>query len=157
MRKRTILGLVLASIVVIIIGLLLLVPAAIEATSHCTQAQINAGTCQANTGAFGVRGAIGVVLLIAAAVLHLIAWILALVRSAKMRSWVWFVVVLLLSELGTLLYALFGPADRPSMPTYYPPAGYPPMGGPGYPPPGYPPTEYPPAGYPPPGSPTATG
>jgi hypothetical protein len=150
MTRKNILLLVLGSIVLEIIGLLLFAPAAARATSHCTQEQINAGICAA--GPFGARGIIGVILLVGGGILQLIAWILALVRSAKMGSWVWFVVVLLISQLGTLLYALFGPADRPRLPAYpgYPPTGYPP---PGYPPPGY----SPPAGYPPPGSPTATG
>ena len=66
-------------------------------------------------------------------------------------SWVWFLVVLLLSGLGTLLYALFGPSDHPAM-TGYPPISYPQAG---YPPGNYPqqqeyqPPTYPQEGYPP--------
>jgi hypothetical protein len=55
-----------------------------------------------------------------------IAWIGALIRSAKMQTWGWFVVVLLFSGLGTLIYAIAGPSDQQVPATaYYPPPGYP--------------------------------
>ena len=65
------------------------------------------------------------------------------------------------SGLGTLIYAIAGPAERPAMtnypPTSYPPAGYPPGYQPGsYDPGGYPPT-YQPGGYPPPTYPPSGG
>ncbi len=151
MRKRTILWLILSAFVLFIIGIAVFVPSIVAAANQCTQAQVNAGTCHVTlTGGEGVGVAIGAFLWVIAAVLWFIAWIGALVRSARMQSWGWFVVVLLLSGLGTLLYAIVGPPDRPSLvPTYpqgYPPQGYPPQG---YPPPGYPPQGNPPQGYPP--------
>jgi hypothetical protein len=167
MRKKTILWLVVTAIILTIIGVAVFVPAMVTATQQCTQEQINTNTCSVQLhGGQLVGVVIGSFLWLAAAIIWLIAWIGALVRSAKMQSWVWFVIVLLLSGLGTLLYALLGPSDRPARamypPTSYPPSGYPPTNYPpsGYPPPSYPPsdypqsgyepTQYPPAGYPPP-------
>lgn len=126
MRKSTILWLIVGSILLAIIGAVVLIPATVAATSHCTQAQINNGTCQVDSAALGTAGFIGIVLWILASILGLAAWILALIRSASMHSWVWFVVILLISGLGTLLYALFGPRDGPQEPAYYPP-NYPPL------------------------------
>jgi hypothetical protein len=160
MSKKLILWLTLIGIVLAIIGAALLVPNAISAAHTCTQEQLNNGTCQPQVST-GMGSAIGVgtLLLIAAAILHFIAWIGALVRSARMQSWGWFVVVLIFGSLGLLIYALAGPPDRPQVPAYPPPGtapGYSPP--PGYPaqsyppPPGYPSNNYPSYNYPPPGS-----
>jgi len=156
MRKNTILWLILGSILLAILGAALYAPTIAAATSHCTQEQISSGTCKVNTTHLGAGGVFGLLLWIAASLLGLIAWIMALVRSATMHSWVWFVLVLLFSGLGTLVYALFGPKDRPKAPAYQPPTsptGYPqnyppPPTPPPYPqtyPQDYSPTERPPA------------
>jgi hypothetical protein len=154
MSKKTILWLTLIGIVLAIIGALLVVPPAASAAQQCTQEQINTGNCRptVSSGAALMIGG-GVLLFFLAAILHLVAWIGALVRSASMRTWGWFVAVLLLSELGLLIYALFGPRDRPRAPAGYQPgvgqAGYPPaIGQAGYPPAGQPPSGYPPPNYP---------
>ena len=164
MSKKTILWLTLSGILLAIIGAVLVVPVAASAAQQCTQEQINSGTCNPNVSSNdATRVGIGIVLFGIAAILHLVAWIGALVRSAKMDSWAWFVIVLLLSELGLILYALFAPRDRPQVPAGYQPAagapGYPPaVGQPGYAPPAspppynYPPPNYPSYDYPPPGT-----
>ncbi|HEY7347920.1 MAG TPA: hypothetical protein VH599_06330 [Ktedonobacterales bacterium] len=148
MRKKTIMWLVLTALVLTIIGIALFVPSIATVTSHCTPEQINTNTCSVSLQGGQATGVvIGSILLLASGIIWLVAWIGALIRSAKMQTWVWFVIVLLFSGLGTLIYALFGPKDRPA-PTMYPPTGYPPAGYPpaGYSPPGYPP----PPGAPPP-------
>jgi hypothetical protein len=155
MRKRTILWLVVSAIVLAIIGAVIFAPSIGSAASHCTQQQLNTNTCSITLqGAQAAGVTIGAILWLVSAVLWLIAWIGALVRSARMGSWGWFVIVLIFSGLGTLIYALFGPSDRPT-PTAYPPTGYPPTGYPqsGYPPAGYPPVDYPPPVNYPPGTP----
>jgi hypothetical protein len=146
MRKKTIFWLVITALILLVIGAVVFAPSIASATSHCTQEQINANTCSITLqGAQAAGVTIGAILWLIGFILWFIAWIGALIRSAKMGSWGWFVVVLIFSGLGTLIYALFGPPDRP-VPTGYPPTGYPPTG---YPPAGYPPTSYPPAGFPP--------
>jgi hypothetical protein len=154
MHKRTILWLTLLSILLAIVGVVLIVPNVSAAASHCTQQQVSNGACHLNVSpAAGTAIGIGAVLEGAAALLHLIAWIAALVRSARMRTWAWLLIVLLLGTLGLLIYALVGPPD-PARPAEAP---APPSTAPGYPPPAYPPPNapaggYPPYNYPPPGS-----
>jgi hypothetical protein len=105
--------------------------------------------------------ALGVILLVGSAIVHLVAWIGALVKTAQIQQWVWFVLILLLGIIPLVIYGFIGPeAPNPPAVAYYPPPGYPPQAGyppqqPGYPqqPQGYPPQPgYPqqPQGYPPP-------
>ncbi len=156
MRKKTIFWLVLTAIILDVIGAVIFAPSIASAASQCTQEQINSNTCSISLqGAQAAGVIIGAILWVISAILWFIAWIGALVRSARMGSWVWFVIILIFSGLGTLVYAIAGPPDRP-VPTAYPPTGYPTTGYPpggyqsGYQPVGYPP---PPPEYPPPGSP----
>lgn len=55
---------------------------------------------------------IGLVLYLAGVFAALLAWFLGLVKTASVRRWVWFVVVFLLSPLGSLLYGVIGPTTR---------------------------------------------
>src|ERR1051326_5423406 len=147
MRKKTILWVVLAAMVLAIVGAVIFAPSIATATSHCTQEQISNNTCSITLQGGQAAGVIiGSILWIVSGVLWLVAWIGALIRSAKMGSWAWFVIVLIFSGLGTLIYAIFGPRDPPT-PTAYPPTSYPPTSSP---PAGYPPMNYPPPGSPPP-------
>jgi hypothetical protein len=144
MRKKTIFWLVLTAIVLAIIGVVIFAPSIGSAASQCTQEQINSNTCAITLhGAQAAGVVIGAILWVISAIFWLVAWIGALIRSAKMGSWAWFVIILIFSGLGTLIYAIAGPPDRPA-PTAYPPTGYPTTG---YPPNGYPTTGYPPGGY----------
>lgn len=161
MRKKTILYLVVIAIILAIIGVVVFVPSIVAATHQCTQAQLNSNTCSVKLSGGETAGVTaGSILWLISAILWLVAWIGALIRSAKMQSWVWFVIVLIFSGLGTLIYALFAPPDRPAL-AAYPADGYPPPGGPqpgapptSYPPPpSYPPSYPPPPGYPPQGAP----
>jgi hypothetical protein len=56
--------------------------------------------------------AIVLALYIAGALAGLAAWIGGLIKTGQLRRWGWFVVVLLLPALGSLLYGLVGPAKR---------------------------------------------
>jgi uncharacterized protein with PQ loop repeat len=126
-RKRTILWMEVISFILAIIGVVAFLPSILSVAQSCTQDQLNAGTCTPSVSAGAGAGfAIGIVLLIIAGLLATIAWIGALIRSAKMQTWGWFVVVLLLHWLGTLIYAVGGPSDQPAM-AAYPPQQYPPQ------------------------------
>ena len=56
----------------------------------------------------------GFVLYLAGVVAALVAWVLGLIMTVVRGRWSWFLVVLLLSPLGSLLYGLFGPTSRPN-------------------------------------------
>ena len=127
MSKRVILWMELISFVLAIIGLVVFLPAVFSTVQTCTQEQIQANTCTPTVGATQAAGfGIGVILFIIAGVLATIAWIGALIRTARMQDWIWFIIVLLLHGLGTLIYAFAGPSDRPVMAAGYPPQ-YPPQ------------------------------
>lgn len=50
------------------------------------------------------------------------AWVMALVRTARVRRWGWFVAILLLSPVATLVYGVFGPEqERPRASDVNPP------------------------------------
>lgn len=128
MKKKTILWLSLISIICSIIGIIVFIAATAAAVGSCSQEQLQAGTCtvsSAGSAGLGIGSLIGILLFIVAGICGLIGWIGALIRSAKMQTWGWFVVVLIFSGLGTLIYALAGPADRPQM--AYAQQGYPPQ------------------------------
>jgi hypothetical protein len=41
---------------------------------------------------------------------ELITWILGLIKMVQLKRWGWFVAVLLLTPLSTLLYGIYGPS-----------------------------------------------
>jgi hypothetical protein len=56
--------------------------------------------------------AIGLALYIAGVLAGLAAWIGGLIKTGQIRRWGWFVAVLVLPALGSLLYGLVGPTQR---------------------------------------------
>jgi hypothetical protein len=58
--------------------------------------------------------AIGGLLLVVAVVLGIVGWALALIKTANIGEWGWFVVVVLLNCIGALIYGLAGPETRQS-------------------------------------------
>jgi len=61
-------------------------------------------------------------------ILALIAWIGALIRTAQLGSWGWFICLLLFSGLAMLIYIFAGPTIPANQPAYagqYPPGQYP--------------------------------
>ena len=97
--------------------------------------------------------AISIVLYVIAGIINFIAWIGALVKTAQLGRWGWFICLLLLSGITMLVYIFAGP-ETPAVPQAaagaYPQQGYPQQG---YPQPGYPQQGYPQQGYPQPGYP----
>ncbi len=69
---------------------------------------ITASNCASGAGALGL----GIILIVIGGILALIAWIFGLIRSAQASAWGWFVLVLLISPLGSLIYGLAGPEGR---------------------------------------------
>ncbi len=109
MSNRTIIRLALSAIVLLILGIAVIGVDVVTATSQCTNAQIRSGTCNLDLG-FGL--VLSVILWGIGAVLALVAEIGALIKAAQRRSWVWFVVILLFSGLGALIYAAASPTER---------------------------------------------
>lgn len=111
MNKRTIALLSLAAIVLLLSAFIGFGPAFATQLRACQSATNNpyASNCLSSASSAVV---IGFVLYVAGALAALAAWILGLITTARVRRWGWFVAVLLLSPLGSLLYGLAGPTQR---------------------------------------------
>lgn len=115
MRKKTVLILWVIGFVIALIGAGMFVPAIVAAANHCTTNAFGGQNCSLPTSdPLTAIGLIGVVALIIGGLVSTIAWIGALIRSAKMQTWAWFVIILLFHALGTLIYVLAGPSEQPA-------------------------------------------
>ena len=63
--------------------------------------------------------AAGLVLALAAGIVAGIAWIFALIRTAQLQRWGWFVCMLVMGSIVTLIWSLVGP-DSPAPPMNIP-------------------------------------
>ncbi|HEV2579359.1 MAG TPA: hypothetical protein VGT44_00790 [Ktedonobacteraceae bacterium] len=147
MRKALSRTLYLIGLVICIVGGILL---GVSFAGSTTGIDPNTGattiTSIGNPALFGI----GIFLLVIGGILGFIAYVGALIKTAMLGRWGWFVCLLVISGITMLVYIFAGPETRPAaqVPMGYPPQAYPPP--PGYPPQGYPQPGYPPQqGYPP--------
>nr|BBH93687.1 hypothetical protein KTA_18860 [Thermogemmatispora argillosa] len=61
-------------------------------------------------------GTLALILLIAGAILFLIAWIGALILTARLGRWGWFAAIFFFTLIGLLAYSLVGPETPASSP-----------------------------------------
>ena len=102
MNKRTILFLSIGAIIIGIAGWVVLFGAAASCTTT------SSGTPSCGSGAAG-GSLVAILLLLVAGVLAFAAWLLGLIKTARIGKWGWFVLVLLISPLGSLIYGAAGP------------------------------------------------
>jgi hypothetical protein len=133
--KRAILILSIVAILLLVIGLVVVIGAGASVAANCTTDASGQVTCPNNSATTSAAGgvAIGVLVLVLGSVSTFVAWILGLIKTAQVKAWGWFVAVLLVSPLGSLIYGIAGPDQAPA-------AQY---AGPQYPPQQYPPQQYP--------------
>ena len=108
MNKRTIAILSVAGIILNVIAYARFGPQVATQLFGCQQA-LYGPTCVTGTS---TEVAIGIVLYLAGTLAVLAAFVLGLVKTAQIRRWGWFVAILLLSPLGSLLYGIAGPTER---------------------------------------------
>ena len=101
MRKKTIAILFIIGFVLAVLGGILSSVGAASAASTAAY-----GTAPQ----LGVTYFVGIGLSVIGGVISLIAWIGALIATARLSRWGWFVVVLLLGGLGELIYLIGGPS-----------------------------------------------
>ena len=117
MRKKTILILWIIGLIIAIIGVALFVPSIVAAANNCTTNSLGGQSCSLPTSdPRTATGLIGVLVIILGGLISAVAWIGALVRSAKMQDWVWFVIVLVFNALGTLIYLIASRSDSAATP-----------------------------------------
>lgn len=97
--------------ILLVVGIIL----AIVGASMAGGASSSSGS---STGA-GIVVLIGVLAYIAAAVVYFIGWLGALIKTAKLSRWGWFVCILLLGWFAMLAYVFAGPKDA-QVPAYAP-------------------------------------
>jgi hypothetical protein len=112
MRKKRILWNMVGACMVTWIGLGFLIPTLVSAQWVCQKSGVNGLNCQAKPESLGPGFTTAMVLFGVAGILALVAWIGALVRTIKMRDWIWMVLLIAGSGIATLIYALVS-GDQP--------------------------------------------
>jgi hypothetical protein len=129
--KRAILILSIVAIVFLAIGLVVAIGAGASVAANCTTDASGQATCPNNAATTSAAGGvlIGILLISLGGLSSFVAWILGLIKTAQVKAWGWFVAVLLVSPLGSLIYGIGGP-DQAPVPQYASPqySGYPPQG-----------------------------
>jgi hypothetical protein len=113
MTKRTVTILSVAAIAFLVAAFVGFGPAFATHLRSCQSSLYgpNAGECL--TSASGPV-LIGFVLYLAGVLAAVLAWLVGLVQTGRLGRWGWFLLVLLLSPLGSLLYGLAGPTTKAS-------------------------------------------
>lgn len=100
----------IAAVVLIVLGL----QGSTITTLQNGSSNVGALTNVGNPGLFFA----GIAVSIVGGVLLLIAWIGALVRTAQLGRWGWFVCLIVLSGITMLLYIFIGPTTPANQPSY---------------------------------------
>ncbi len=147
--KRAILILSIVAILLLVIGLVVVVGAGASVAANCTTDASGHVSCPNGAASSGAVGgaAIGILLLVLGLLSTGVAWIMGLIKTAQLKAWGWFVAVLLVPPLGSLIYGIAGP-DQAPMPQYASPQ-YPQQSPPQQSPPQQSPPQQSPQQYPP--------
>lgn len=103
MERKTSRNLYLASILLFIVGIVLFIVAGGAASANTNSTSVGAGA--------GIMAIVSLLLYIVAAVLATVAWVGALIKTAKLGQWIWFVLLLLFSGIMMLVYIFAGPTE----------------------------------------------
>ncbi|HEX5156378.1 MAG TPA: hypothetical protein VFW17_04090 [Ktedonobacterales bacterium] len=109
MERKTSRNLYLIAILLDIVGIILFTigtGAAIATANTATGTPSDAGAAS-----FSILGLISILLLIVGSVFALIAWIGALIKTAKLGQWVWFILLIVFSGITMLVYIFAGPTQ----------------------------------------------
>jgi len=108
MERKTSRNLYLIFILLDIVGIILFTIGTGAAISTAN----SEGTVSAAGGSsFSILGLISILLLIVGSVFALIAWIGALIKTAKLGQWVWFILLIVFSGITMLVYIFAGPTQ----------------------------------------------
>jgi hypothetical protein len=115
--KRIVLIASVVAVLAILGAYILLVPTVVAAGNQCFQ-QPPATQQQCVTRIFNAHASgnsFAGLLILVGFLASLVGWLVALVRTAQTHRWGWFVAVLLLSPVASLIYGIAGP-DRRAVP-----------------------------------------
>ena len=110
MERKTSRNLYLSGIVLAIIATILFVASSVVAASNATPDGQVTGSAG---GIFAILAIVAVLLYIVAGILAFIAWIGALIKTARLGEWIWFILLLILGGTGImmLVYIFAGPTQ----------------------------------------------
>ena len=125
MKKRTIRNLSLIGVGCVVLGITCMVITALSA--HWVSSVDSAGTTHltATSGGNPIATILGVLLLVAAGIVSLIAWIGGIIRVVQLQRWGWLVCMIVFGSFATLIYGFAGP-EVPNTPNLQQPQ-YPPQ------------------------------
>ena len=110
MERKTSRNLYLSAIVLAIIAAILFVVSGGVAAANVTPDGQVSG---AAGGIFAILAIVAVVLFIVVAILAFISWVGALIKTAQLGQWLWFILLLILGGTGImmLVYIFVGPTE----------------------------------------------
>jgi hypothetical protein len=101
-------------------GLLIVLAILWPLTFDCRNtAASSQATCMASQplGGFGV--ALFLIVAFVFTLLTMVVWLISMVKTGRVRAWLWFALCLIIPPIGSLLYGLFGPEEpKNEQPTY---------------------------------------
>ena len=108
MERKTSRNLYLTGIVLFIVATVLLVGASGAAVATANPD----GTISTGTGTgLGILAIVSTLLFIVGGILATIAWVGALIKTARLGQWMWFVLLLIFSGITMLIYIFAGPTQ----------------------------------------------
>lgn len=108
MERKTSRNLYLAAIILGIVATILLVVASGAAVATANPD----GTLNTGAGAsLGILAIVAALVYIVGGILALIAWIGALIKTARLGQWIWFILLIVFSGITMLVYIFAGPTE----------------------------------------------
>jgi cytochrome bd-type quinol oxidase subunit 2 len=108
MERKTSRNLYLVGIVLFIVATVLLIVASGAAVATANPD----GTISTGTGTgLGILAIVSTLLFIVGGILATIAWVGALIKTARLGQWMWFVLLLIFSGITMLIYIFAGPTQ----------------------------------------------
>ncbi|HEY7342028.1 MAG TPA: hypothetical protein VH591_14205 [Ktedonobacterales bacterium] len=108
MERSTSRNLYLIGLVLEIVGIILFI---VGTTAAIATSDANGVPSDAGATSFGILGLIAILVLAVGGVLALVAWIGALVKTAKLGQWLWFILLIVFSGITMLVYIFAGPTQ----------------------------------------------
>jgi hypothetical protein len=108
MERKTSRNLYLIAILLEIVGIILFT---IGTTAAIATANSDGTVSAAGGTSFSILGLIAILLLIVGSVFALIAWIGALIKTARLGQWLWFILLIVFSGITMLVYIFAGPTQ----------------------------------------------
>jgi len=106
MERKTSRNLYLIGLVAEIVGIILFT---IGTTAALATTNSDGTVSAAGGTSFSILGLIAILLLVVGGILAFVAWIGALIKTARLGQWLWFILLIVFSGITMLVYIFAGP------------------------------------------------